>query len=217
MISKSISVSSKLAQVSPFAALLFTWIQPHCDDGGNMPGDPFTVKGLVVPVRPETITEVKRALNEIEKIGLIKVYEIDGSKYLHVVNFEKHQTLRKDRTTWLYPDERHDSELATERQPKGNPRGAKRREGKVREVKLSEYKIERGVKYLDNVPSKDIKEWIDRFIVTETEIKSKAEDLKLYCERRGRRYSNYRSFLLNALKRDFKERDGKKSKYDNIE
>lgn len=52
-----------------------------------------------------------------------------------------------------------------------------------------------------------MKEFVTRFIATEKQIKSKAEDLKLYCERKGRKYMNYKAFLLNALKNDFKERD----------
>lgn len=67
------------------------------------------------------------------------------------------------------------------------------------------------MKYLSNIPAKDIKEFTERFIASEDEVRSKGEDLKLYCERKGKRYSNYKSFLLNALKRDYKERKGAKS------
>lgn len=73
------------------------------------------------------------------------------------------------------------------------------------------------VEYLDGVPEEDIKEFIQRFVITEKEVISKAEDLKLYCQRKGKRYSNYKAFLLNAIKRDHKERGTeKKGKYDNI-
>lgn len=103
MISKSISVSKKLAQISQFGALLFTWIIPHCDDGGNMPGDAFTVKGLVVPVRPETVADVEKTLKELIEMGLLDPYEANGEKYIHIINWNDHQTLRADRQSWEYP------------------------------------------------------------------------------------------------------------------
>lgn len=67
------------------------------------------------------------------------------------------------------------------------------------------------MKYLSNIPSEDMKEFTMRFHTTDREIKSKGEDLKLYCQRKGKSYKDYKAFLLNALKRDFKEREASKS------
>lgn len=78
----------------------------------------------------------------------------------------------------------------------------------LEENRIDKNRIEQSRRYLENIPKDHMKEFLDRFNATEKEIKSKAEDLKLYCERKGREYKNYKSFLLNALKRDFKERDG---------
>lgn len=64
----------------------------------------------------------------------------------------------------------------------------------------------KNLKYLKQIPSEDLEEFKNRFITTDKEIKSKAEDLHLYCERKGRSYKNYKAFLLNALKRDLKEK-----------
>lgn len=133
MISKSISVSRKLAQIAPFPALLFTWLIPHCDDGGNMAGDAFTIKALVVPARPETVKEVEAAMEEIVRIGLIERYEVNGEQYIHIVQWENHQTLRTDRATWEYPGKPSGNQPATNRQPAGAE--GKVREGKVREGK----------------------------------------------------------------------------------
>lgn len=73
------------------------------------------------------------------------------------------------------------------------------------------------LEYLRNVPKADLKEFSDRFGVSTKEIESKAEDLLLYCERKKKRYANYRSFLLNACKRDFtKQPEKRTSKYDGI-
>ena len=140
MISKSISTSRKLASANLFTAFLFTWLIPHCDDGGNMAGDAHTIKMRVIPGREETISDIETALSEMKTIGLIDLYESDGEEYLHVVRWEDHQTLRTDRATWEFPK-------YTKQQPSGNQTATKRqpvtaevkvREGKVREEKRRE-------------------------------------------------------------------------------
>lgn len=110
--------------------------------------------------------------------------------------------------------------LATKWQPNDNHPAPQVRLGKVRLGKVSkERRPEHSRSYLDNIPDDDIQEWTSRFVVTEKQIRSTAENLKLYCERKGRTYKNYRSFLLNALKSEFKERDdepAKVNKYANL-
>jgi hypothetical protein len=51
-----------------------------------------------------------------------------------------------------------------------------------------------------------MKYFIERFDVTPTGVRSIAEDLRLYCARKGKSYRNYKAFLLNALKRDCRPR-----------
>jgi hypothetical protein len=142
MISKSISVSRKLAKAEVFTALAFTWLIAHCDDGGNMAGDPETVKMLVLPGRPETIKDVERALKEMTTLGLIDPYKVKGEEYIHIVNWEDHQTLRLDRATWEYPEypkaELSGNQVATTRKPTVANLAA---EGKVSKGKVREGKV----------------------------------------------------------------------------
>lgn len=102
MISKSISTSIKLSRVSDFAALLFTWLIPHCDDNGNMDGEPYLINGIVCPLRKKTIDEVESALKELESQKLISFYEKNG-RFVHVERWKEHQTLRGDRPDFRYP------------------------------------------------------------------------------------------------------------------
>lgn len=60
--------------------------------------------------------------------------------------------------------------------------------------------------YLSNIPEGDMSTFLNRFDVGEKQIKDKAESFLLYCESKGRKYANYRSALLNAMKKDFVER-----------
>lgn len=112
MISKSISVSSKVNSISDFAALLFTWMVPHGDDYGVLDGDEGTIKALVVPRRKQTEVQVGHALSEIQKIGLIWWYIYKNKKYIQFINWEEHQEGLHKRTGSkhpLYMDCRQDS------------------------------------------------------------------------------------------------------------
>ena len=77
---------------------------------------------------------------------------------------------------------------------------------------LSKDKGESSISFLKEIPEEDIEKLTARFDITSKQLKSKGEDLFLYCKSKGRVYRDYRSFLLNALKKDFKEKspDGKK-------
>lgn len=224
MLSKSISTSTKLADVKTFSALIFTWLIPHCDDHGHMDGSARLVKGIVVPLREETVADVEEALKELEKVGLVTRYEVEGKQYLEIEKWKDHQTLKNDRPLHaIYPllnEERNPHN--SKRNNKDSKRINKLSEVKRSEVKLTEVKIDtrkdptRSIAYLSAIPEEDMKAFTDRFVASKKEIESKAEDLKLYCDRTGKTYKNYQSFLLNALKRDFKERAEKEGKYSKL-
>ena len=61
-------------------------------------------------------------------------------------------------------------------------------------------------KYLSSIPEEDMSVFLNRFDVGEKQIKDKAESFLLYCDSKGKKYANYKSALLNAMKKDFVER-----------
>ena len=80
---------------------------------------------------------------------------------------------------------------------------------RIEENRIDKNRIEKSntsISYLLNIPEEDLKEFVERFDTGVKQIKSKAESLSLYCQSKGRVYKNYKAFLLNALKKDFKER-----------
>lgn len=98
------------------------------------------------------------------------------------------------------------------RESLGSGSGATR--ARVEESRVEEKRVEKStapakpeasVSYLRSIPEEDLKEFTYRFDASPKQVTSKAEDLVNYCEAKGKRYKNYRSFLINALKKDFKE------------
>lgn len=99
MLSKDISLDEKVDALSnDTARLLFTWLIPHLDVEGRMYGDARLFKSIVAPRRNYSVKKVEKMLTEMEKLGLITRYSVDGNQYLYAPNFEKHQIgLRKDK------------------------------------------------------------------------------------------------------------------------
>lgn len=213
MIAKSISTSTRISEVSTFAKLLFTWIIPHCDDYGHLDANPKIVKAIVVPLLDEGADDVKKALEELAVKKLIRFYETEGRKYLEIDKWDDHQTFKTDRPLNQHsplPDDEWNT-METKRKPDGNKRKSKGSEANTSEAKLKDPLA--SMEYLKKVPKDDLKELSTRFAVSEKVIESKAEDLLLYCERSGKRYKNYKSFLLNACKRDLGGGDKAGGKY----
>jgi hypothetical protein len=71
------------------AALLYTWSIAHLDIDGRMHGDPFVVKGAVLPrisfVTPELVEKYLLAMAEV---GLVSYYEADGDRWLEFSGFK---------------------------------------------------------------------------------------------------------------------------------
>jgi DNA replication protein DnaD len=103
MISKVISISEKVNSLSLFGRLLYTWMIPHADDFGRLPGSPAKVRALVVPMADETVKDVEQALADMHERGLIIWYEVDGEKFIQITNFESHQQGLHKRTPSKYP------------------------------------------------------------------------------------------------------------------
>lgn len=74
----------------------------------------------------------------------------------------------------------------------------KRRDKKRRE----ESKPENSISFLSEIPTQDLTDLSEKYKIDPSGIKSKAYDLKLYCEQKGKVYKNYKSFLENAVRSD---------------
>lgn len=92
--------SEQVMSCSPLARLLFIGIWNFCDDGGNHPLSPRTIKALVFPGDDITTESVDRLLCELAGANLITSYHTEGKTYLHVQGW-KHQKI--DKRTFKYP------------------------------------------------------------------------------------------------------------------
>jgi hypothetical protein len=92
--------SEQVMSCTPLARLLFIGIWNFCDDGGNHPLSPRTIKALVFPGDDITVESVDRLLSELSSSNLIALYSVEGKTYLHVRGWH-HQKI--DKRTFKYP------------------------------------------------------------------------------------------------------------------
>ena len=106
MISKTIKESKKVLRLYnnggdknfiEFTLLLYTWLIPFTDDFGHMDAEADVVKNTVMPFSDRTIDEFDKALINLHQASLIKLYIVDGERFLEIIQFEKFQTFKNDR------------------------------------------------------------------------------------------------------------------------
>ena len=102
MIDKKISVSEQVDNLPTEARLIYTWSIPHADDLGMLPYSHKTLKALVVPMWDMRLDTFGNQMEDILKQGLYEVFKHNGEKFYRIVNFLKHQTLKKDRNPNTY-------------------------------------------------------------------------------------------------------------------
>ena len=98
MIRKDISKSKGFAAMPHDAQLLFCLLIPHFNSHGKMNGNPYFIKGEVVPLLDCYGTSaIERCLLEISAHTNVKWYEVDGIMYLQATKWEEHQQIRQDK------------------------------------------------------------------------------------------------------------------------
>jgi hypothetical protein len=212
MFSKEITNSSEFLMMSQSAQNLYFHFGMNADDDGfcevfaimrmtdSKPDDlqSLHARGFIY-VADNKICIVK----DWHENNQLRVDRYKQSKYLEDPKYkELYMTIMEDKIKEisLY------SGLLGSGKPNGNQMVTQERIGKDRIVKNIDTPVSKKIDYLSNIPESDIKEFVERFDMSKKQLMGKAESLLLYCQSKNKRYANYRAFLLNAIKRDFKER-----------
>lgn len=113
-LSKSISISEQVDILSDRAALFFTWMIPHADDFGRLPGSARKLAALVIPLKLNkpgwTVKEIESYLIEMSDAKdegnspLIYRYISENVQVIQLLTFDSHQDGLHKRTKSKYPD-----------------------------------------------------------------------------------------------------------------
>lgn len=84
--------SESLAEVPRAVRWTFACLWTHCDDNGRAVWNPRLVKAAICPLDDDVTIDVLRSeMAELERVGAVCIYEIDGKSYLHVPSWHEHQ------------------------------------------------------------------------------------------------------------------------------
>lgn len=87
--------SETMGRLSRDARLLFIQIWTICDDLGRTRGNSRALASLLYPYDDDARDLLPGWLNELEDVGAIRLYLVDGDTYLEVCNWLKHQKIDK--------------------------------------------------------------------------------------------------------------------------
>ena len=198
MLKRVITTSRKLAELKTDSArLLYTWLIPFLDVEGRFYGNPDIIKGFIIPrIKDFTTEKVTECLFDMQKVGLILWYQVDGDKYLEFTCFEKHQNINKDR-------EAKSSFPISTQENSGELLQLQENSGEL-SVKLSKDKLSKD-KYSDFVllTEKELSQLIDK--LGESQTQEWIEKLNNYIGSTERQYKSHYYTILNWSKKDSKK------------
>ncbi|HUM44602.1 MAG TPA: hypothetical protein PKI14_16785, partial [Fervidobacterium sp.] len=81
-------MNDELAECNFAARILFAGLWCLADREGRLEDRPKKIRAFVFPYDNCDVDEL---LNQLQSHGFILRYEVDGGKYIQVINFKKHQ------------------------------------------------------------------------------------------------------------------------------
>jgi hypothetical protein len=85
--------SEKIGGLSRDARLLFLQLFTVADDAGRLRGASRMLASLLYPYDDDAPKLIGKWLTELDEKGCIRRYEVDGSQYVEIVNWLKHQKI----------------------------------------------------------------------------------------------------------------------------
>lgn len=86
--------SEQVMECSPTARLMFIGLWNFCDDAGRHAFSARSIKAEIMPGDDVSSSNILGMLDELSRVGLIDVYDVDGKQYLQVTGWH-HQKIDK--------------------------------------------------------------------------------------------------------------------------
>ena len=93
--------SEQVMKCSPLARLLFIGLWNFCDDAGRRKASAISIKAQIFPGDAVEAAAVRALIDELAKVGLVRLYRVDNAEYLCVTGWAKHQAISKPQPSRL--------------------------------------------------------------------------------------------------------------------
>ena len=112
--------NDKLADIEPLGRIMFIGLWTIADREGRMEDRPRRIKAEVLPYDD---ADTESLLNQLVKQGFIIRYEVDGERYIQVLQFNKHQNphMKESASTIPAPDKHHASTVQVSEKHETSP------------------------------------------------------------------------------------------------
>lgn len=105
IIKESVCVSEQIDELTPFEEVFFYRLLVNCDDYGCFDARERVVSSRLFPLRDVKVTDIAKTLKRLEKVGLIRLYTVNGQPYLFVIKWAEHQRLRVSKHKYPTPED----------------------------------------------------------------------------------------------------------------
>ncbi len=92
-----------LAELDPWAQLLFERLPMAADRDGLLEDRPKRIRALIFPYKGDSELDVDGLLNTLEDAGFIMRYEVEEIKVICIINFGKHQPIHDNEKASILP------------------------------------------------------------------------------------------------------------------
>ena len=104
ILKESVRCSAQIDSISWFAEVVFYRLIVTVDDYGCADGRAVWLRSQMFQTREDVSAEtIKSAIDELEKAGLLRKYEVSGKPFLCLPSWEKHQRIRTKRRKFPPP------------------------------------------------------------------------------------------------------------------
>lgn len=105
----SILTSRDIDSLCPEEEVFWYRLLVSCDDFGRFHADPPLLRGSLFPRRLSTVTDQDIAiwLAKLADVGMVRLYEVDGNRFLEVPKWGRHQQKRAQHSKFPAPKEGH--------------------------------------------------------------------------------------------------------------
>ena len=90
-----------LAEIEPLGRLLFAGLWTIADRAGRLEDRPKKIKAEVLPYDD---CDIEKLLNDLHSYGFIFRYQVNGVRYIQIINFKKHQNPHKNEAPSSIPE-----------------------------------------------------------------------------------------------------------------
>ena len=201
-IKPSFFTNDVLAECEPLARLLFAGMWTIADREGRLEDRPKKIKAEVLPYDS---CDADILLNQLNVNGFILRYEANGTKYIQILKFSKHQNahIKEAASIIPAPDEHHTSTVQNVPYPLSPiPYPEKKEEVSLRSTSKKIENEKPKIK-LDELSVDHIADWLaekraqGRYIHHDPAFV--LEKFKDYCTSKGKKYANFVSAYRNAF------------------